>query len=163
MKVWRIAASVVTIALVCSPTVARAHGDNSTITGVVRDTSGAVLSTSAIYQNFGGIENGATYTATNAQITRLGQCGAAPTCNATVTVALDPPGTRFEPRLQQVDVRFSRQFRLDRLRVLGNVDVANLFNAGSVLNLQRQFGPTYLNVLQIMGGRLVKLGAQIDV
>ena len=125
------------------------------------------LQTSAIYQNFGGIENGATYTATNAQIApslgrNLGQCGTAAICNGTVTIALDPPGTRFEPRLQQVDVRFSRQFRFDRLRVRGNVDVANLFNAGNVLNLQRQFGPSYLNVLQIMGGRLVKLGAQID-
>jgi hypothetical protein len=40
--------------------------------------------------------------------------------------------------------------------------VANLFNANSVLNLQRQYGPTYLNALQIMGGRLVKVGLQFD-
>ena len=125
------------------------------------------LQTSAIYQNFGGIENGATYTATNAQIApslgrNLGQCGVAATCNATVTLALDPPGARYEPRLQQVDLRFSRQFRFDQLRVRGNLDIANIFNASNVLNLQRQFGPSYLNVLQIMGGRLVKLGVQLD-
>jgi len=44
----------------------------------------------------------------------------------------------------------------------GSVDVANLFNASNVLSLQRQFGATYLNALQIMGGRLVKLGLQVD-
>jgi hypothetical protein len=124
--------------------------------------------TSVIYQNFPGVENGPTYTATNAQVVpslgrNLGQCRGAAVCNATVSIAdLVPPGTMFEPRLQQVDVRLSRTLRLDRFRVRGNLDVHNVFNAGNVLNLQRQFGPTYLNVLQIMGGRLVKVGAQID-
>jgi hypothetical protein len=68
----------------------------------------------------------------------------------------------WEDRLQQVDLRFSRAFEINNYRLRGNVDVANLFNASNVLNLQRQFGPTYLNVLQIMGGRLVKLGVQVD-
>jgi hypothetical protein len=125
------------------------------------------LQTSVIYQNFAGIENTPTITLTNAQILpslgrNLGQCGSAATCTATVTVPLEPPGTMFEPRIQQVDVRVSRTFRVQTFRIRGNVDVANLFNASNVLNLQRQFGPTYLNALQIMGGRLVKLGLQVD-
>ena len=125
------------------------------------------LQTSVIYQNFAGIENTATYTATNAQIApslgrNLAACGTAAVCTSTVTMALDPPGSSYEPRLQQVDVRFSRSLRLDKYKLRGNIDIANLFNANSVLNVQRQYGPTYLNVLQIMGGRLVKLGFQID-
>jgi hypothetical protein len=125
------------------------------------------LQTSLIYQNFAGIENTATYTATNAQIApslgrNLAQCGTAAVCNATVTLALDPPGSSYEPRLQQVDLRISRSFVLDRYKVRGNLDLANLFNASNVLNLQRQFGPTYLNALQIMGGRLAKVGLQFD-
>jgi hypothetical protein len=104
---------------------------------------------------------------TNAQIApslgrNLAQCGTAATCTATVTVPLEPPGTMWENRLQQVDLRFSRSFQIGDYRIRGNVDVANLFNASNVLNLQRQFGPTYLNALQIMGGRLVKLGLQLD-
>lgn len=122
---------------------------------------------SVIYQNFAGIDNGPTITVTNAQIApslgrNLGQCGTAATCTATVTVPLVPTGQMFEPRLQQLDLRVSRTFRLDKLRMRGNLDVANIFNASNVLNLQRQYGPTYLNVLQIMGGRLVKVGAQFD-
>lgn len=125
------------------------------------------LQTSVIYQNFSGIENTATYTATNAQIApalgrNLAQCGTAATCTATVTMALDPPGSSYEPRLQQVDFRLNRAFKMSNYRVRGSLDVANLFNANSVLNLQRQYGPTYLNALQIMGGRLVKVGLQFD-
>src|SRR5688572_16049678 len=125
------------------------------------------LQTSIVYSNLGGVENTPTITLTNAQIApslgrNLGQCGAAATCTATVTVPLEPPGSMFEDRLQQVDLRFSRSFQIDNYRIRGNVDVANLFDASNVLNLQRQFGPTYLNVLQIMGGRLVKLGLQLD-
>jgi hypothetical protein len=125
------------------------------------------LQASIIYQNFGGVENSPTITLTNAQIApslgrNLGQCGTAATCTATVTVPLVPGGTMYEDRLQQVDLRFSRTFRVEAFRIRGSVDLANLFNASNVLNLQRQYGPTYLNVLQIMGGRLVKLGLQVD-
>ena len=125
------------------------------------------MQTSVIYQNFGGVENTPTITLTNAQIApslgrNLAQCGAAATCTATVTVPLEPPGTMWESRLQQVDVRFSRTFRVQDFRLRGSLDVANLFNASNVLSLQRQFGATYLNALQIMGGRLVKLGLQVD-
>jgi hypothetical protein len=47
-------------------------------------------------------------------------------------------------------------------RLRGNFDVANLFNVSDVLSLQRQYGPTYLNAVQIMGGRLMKIGFQFD-
>jgi hypothetical protein len=125
------------------------------------------LQTSIIYQNFSGVENTPTVTLTNAQIApslgrNLSQCGTAATCTATVTVPLVSPGTMFEDRLQQVDLRFSRTFRVQDYRIRGSIDLANVFNASNVLSLQRQFGPTYLNALQIMGGRLVKLGLQVD-
>ena len=117
--------------------------------------------------NVRGISVLANHVVTNAQVVpslgrNLGQCGTAAVCTATVTVPLVPTGEMFEPRLQQLDVRFTRLFRVDTLRIRTNLDIANLFNASNVLNLQRQYGPTYLNVLQIMGGRLIKVGAQLD-
>ena len=125
------------------------------------------LQTSVIYQNFGGINIAPTYRVGNAEIARslgrnLAQCGAAATCTASVVVPLVPAGTLYEPRLQQLDVRFTRNIRVDRYRLRGNLDIANIFNAGNVLSAQQGFGPTYLNVLQIMGGRLVKVGVQFD-
>ena len=125
------------------------------------------LQTSVIYQNFAGIENNPTITLTNAQIApslgrNLSSCGAAAACTQTVTVDMAPAGTMYEPRIQQVDVRLSRLFRFARYRVRGNFDVANLFNVSDVLSLQRQYGPTYLHAVQIMGGRLMKVGFQFD-
>jgi hypothetical protein len=51
---------------------------------------------------------------------------------------------------------------MDRYRIRGNFDVANLFNANGVLNVQRAYGASYLNAIQIMGGRLMKVGLQFD-
>ncbi len=125
------------------------------------------LQTSVIYQNFAGVENGASYSATNAEIRQslgrnLGQCGTAATCNASVVLDITPPGTMYEPRLNQIDLRFSKTLRLAQFRLRGNLDIANLFNASNVLTLQRRFGPTYLDAIQIMGGRLMKVGVQLD-
>jgi hypothetical protein len=126
------------------------------------------MQASVIYQNFGGIENNPTVTLTNAQIApslgrNLAACGAAAVCNQTVTVDMAPAGSMYEPRIQQVDVRLSGLLRLGgSYRIRGNFDVANLLNVGNVLSLQRQYGPTYLNAVQIMGGRLMKVGFQFD-
>ena len=58
------------------------------------------LQTSVIYQNFSGIENTATYTATNAQIApslgrNLAACPAVGTCTATATIQLIQPFTQL--------------------------------------------------------------------
>jgi hypothetical protein len=68
----------------------------------------------------------------------------------------------YEDRLQQVDLRFTRNFRAARSRVRANVDVYNIFNAGNVLRITDRWGSSWLNAVQIMGGRLVKVGAQLD-
>lgn len=122
---------------------------------------------SVIYQNFSGIENNPTITVSNAAIApslgrNLSSCGAAAACNQNVTLDLVPAGTMYEPRIQQVDIRVGRLFQIDRYRIRGNFDVANLFNANGVLNVQRAYGASYLNAIQIMGGRLMKVGLQFD-
>lgn len=125
------------------------------------------LQTSAIYQNIPGIPITSTYVATNAEIRpslgrNLGQCGALVTCNATVTIDLIPPSTLFEDRLHQVDLRVTRIFRFGQARVQGNIDLYNMFNASNVLNMNTRYGLQWLNVVQIMGGHLVKFSGQID-
>jgi hypothetical protein len=126
---------------------------------------------SAIYQNSAGIPITAGYVATNAEVLpslgrNLGSCRGAATCTANVTVELIPPNTLFEPRLQQVDLRFSRVFQLGGTRRLrGGVDFYNLLNASNVLNMNTTYSPpggVWKDVTQILGGRLVRLGAQFD-
>jgi hypothetical protein len=124
---------------------------------------------SGIYQNIPGIPRAASYVASNAEVRPslgrdLGACGGRVPCTAT-TAAFDlfPQRTEYEDRLQQVDLRFTRVFRFAaRTRLQGSVDVYNLTNASNVLNMTTRYGPAWLNAIQIMGGRLMKVSLQLD-
>lgn len=72
-----------------------------------------------------------------------------------------PANTVFEDRIQQVDLRFARIFRIGKVRIEGNFDVYNLF-ASPILSMITRFGPEWLNAQEILAGRLVRFGAQIN-
>ena len=128
------------------------------------------IQTSAIYQNSSGIPITASYVATNAEILpslgrNLGSCRGAATCSANLTVELIPPNSVFEKRLQQVDLRFSRLFQFGTRKLRGDVDIYNLLNASNVLNMNTTYSPpggVWKDVTQILGGRLVRLGFQVE-
>lgn len=126
---------------------------------------------SATYQNIPGIPVTASRVYTNAEIRPslgrdLGQCRGVAPCTANVVVDMVPQGATSEDRLQQVDVRFTRSFRLAVARIRGNVDFYNLFNAGDVLNMTTRYagatGGQWLQPIQILGGRMFKFSAQLD-
>ena len=129
------------------------------------------VQTSAIYQNKPGFPIGATYVAGNAEIRsslgrNLASCPSqtATTCNQNVTVALIPPNSIFGDRIEQLDLRFSRMFPMGRARVQGNFDVYNIFNGSTVLNENTRYQTVnnqWRNVIQIMGGRLLKFSANL--
>jgi hypothetical protein len=128
------------------------------------------IQTSAIFQNSPGIPVTASYAATNALIrTSLGRHLAAcpsqtaATCNSTVTTQLIPANSMFEPRLTQVDLRFSKDVRLGGIRRLrGNLDIFNILNASNVLSQTTAFGLRWRDVAQVLSGRLLRVGAQFD-
>jgi hypothetical protein len=122
---------------------------------------------SAIYQNVPGVAVQATYVAANAEIAptlgrNLGSCRGAATCNGQVTINLIPLNTVFEPRLQQVDLRFARTFRVRGISIEGDLDLYNALNANNVLQLQTRYGSTWRDAQEILPGRLLKFGAQIN-
>jgi hypothetical protein len=127
------------------------------------------LHVSGIYQNIAGLPRAASYVATNAEVRPslgrdLGSCGGRTPCAGT-TAAFDlfPQRTEFEERLQQIDLRASRTFRFGaRTRFQANLDLYNVTNSNSVLNMTTRYGPAWLNAIQVMGGRLVKVSAQLD-
>jgi hypothetical protein len=128
------------------------------------------VQTSAIYQNSAGIPITASYVASNAEVApslgrNLGSCRGAATCTGNVTVELIPPNSVFEPRLQQVDLRFSRIFQFGPRKLRGDVDIYNVLNASNVLNMNTTYSPpggVWQDVTQILGGRLVRLGVQFE-
>ena len=95
------------------------------------------IQTSAIYQNSSGNPDHRELRRPQRRVApslgrNLGSCRGAATCNGNVTVDLIPPTDMFEPRLQQLDLRFSRIFRLGGTRRLrADLDIYNLFNAAT--------------------------------
>jgi hypothetical protein len=104
----------------------------------------------------------ASYVATNAQIApSLGRNLAG---NASTAPAIDliTPFTQFEGRINQLDLRLSRSFKFGKTRVQGMVDVYNVLNANPILALNTTYGSAWLTPQQILDGRLVKFGVQLE-
>jgi hypothetical protein len=89
---------------------------------------------------------------------------------ATVNVNVVPPFSQFGDRLNQVDLRGGKIFRMGRKRIQANVDLYNLFNASSVVNFNSTYGTfgsatagaVFRQPTQILDGRLVKFSFQLD-
>ena len=129
---------------------------------------------SSIYQNIPGVPIRATYVASDAEIfpslgRHLASCPSqtAATCNQNYpAIDLIPPFSQYGDRIQQVDLRLTRNFPLAGSRKLqGNFDIYNILNASTAQNEQATYrvGPAnqWRNPIQIMGGRLIKFSAQL--
>ena len=74
----------------------------------------------------------------------------------------------YEPRLTQLDLRFTKILNVGRARVRAWIDLFNIFNAnnvGSVTNryITNRYNPAVYPVVGgVMGGRLLKFGGQFD-
>ena len=69
----------------------------------------------------------------------------------------------YEPRLTQLDIRFTKILNIGRARVRAWIDLFNIFNANSVSSVANRYNPgIYPVVTGVMGGRLLKFGGQFD-
>lgn len=115
----------------------------------------------AVFQNVPGINYGATYIATTAEIaSSLGR----PLSGNVRTVSLEllPLFSEFGPRINQFDLRVSKTFRFGGGKIQGNFDVYNLANASTPLSYHTTYGPRWLQPTQILDARLAKVSVQID-
>jgi len=73
------------------------------------------------------------------------------------------PGTLYGPRARQLDMRFSKRVRVGSKRIMGNVDIFNIFNAGSGIDSwNTTYGPDWQKPMLLQLGRYVKFGGQFD-
>jgi hypothetical protein len=122
---------------------------------------------SAAYQDRPGPEILAAATFTNAQVAP--SLGRALSQTSTVTVPLVAPGTMYEERMHQVDVRFAKTVRVGGTRVQGQFDIYNALNASPIRAYRGQYGATsgpatgsaFLIPGEILPGRLIKFGVQL--
>jgi hypothetical protein len=123
------------------------------------------LQAAATFQSLPGQQILATYIATNAQIAPSLGRNLSAGANATDSINLIAPNSMFGPRVNQLDARFSRTFKVRTTAIKGMVDLYNITNNNVVLlwnNTYGTTGATWLVPTQILGGRLVKVGVQID-
>jgi hypothetical protein len=84
---------------------------------------------------------------------------------ATPTAPTIAGGTEYWPRANQLDLRFTKIFRIGqggRYRTSINFDLANALNASYGLAFQNGYGAGWTNTLNIIDARLMKLSFQFD-
>jgi hypothetical protein len=115
-------------------------------------------------QSMPGTELQANWVATNAVVQpSLGRALSGGAANK--TVSLLQPGTMFGDRLNQLDFRVSKLFRLDTMRTAVNFDLYNALNANPVTILNLNYagtGAAWQQPQGILPARLFKLSVQFD-
>ena len=116
------------------------------------------LNVSAVWQNRAGPEVLASYFVGDAGVTGLDR----PLTGGGRSIHLIAPGTEYGARVNQLDVRFSKNLNFGSGRVQVNAAVYNLFNTDATLSWNTSFGSAWLSPTRIMQGRMFKVGTQID-
>ena len=96
----------------------------------------------------------------------LSACGArtGAACTSQVVANIVLPNTYYlEPRLQQLDLRFSRLFRMPNGGTIQpQIDLFNVFNADSVLGITTRLGPRYNVPSSVLDPRVIKFGVNMS-
>jgi hypothetical protein len=117
---------------------------------------------SGVWQTLPGIGIGASYVATRAEVLpTLGRNLSGNVSTVTLNNVIDP-FTMWEDGVHQLDVRFTKGFRVGRYRMQGMLDLYNVFNASPVLSINTRYGAQWLQPTQILAARMLKLGGKIE-
>jgi hypothetical protein len=120
---------------------------------------------SGTFQSVTGSALSANYVATNAVISPSLRRNLSSGANGTATINIVTPGTLYNDRQNQLDLRFARTFAVGRTRLKGMFDIYNATNGSPVLTRNTTYGTNgaaWLRPLAILPGRLFKVGAQVD-
>jgi hypothetical protein len=110
-------------------------------------------------QSLPGIQVTATWAAPNALI--MPTLGRSLSSGSTASVALIPPETMFEGRLNQVDIRLTKLVHVGGKATLqGIVDIANILNGSAIEVENTTYGDKWRTPTQILDPRMAKVGAK---
>ena len=85
----------------------------------------------------------------------------------TIRVNLIEPNTMFLDYQKKLDLRVARNFRFDRYRIQGFMDIFNVLNAGTVVRVNETYGTNpatnqWMTPLALMQARYVRFGMQMS-
>ena len=112
------------------------------------------------FQTLPGAPQAATWSASNAVIAP--SLGRNLSGGAARNIELWAPNTHFEDRINQLDLRLSKKFKLGPARVDGQFDCYNVFNANPVLAMNTTVGPSWLRPTQVLDARMFKFGVVVE-
>jgi hypothetical protein len=114
----------------------------------------------ATFQSIPGPLIQSNFIATNAMVQpSLGRPLSGGAANTTVNIV--QPGTLYGERLNQLDLRFTKNFRFGRERVRISLDIYNAFNGNYVRTVNANYA-SWLTPTGILDPRLFKLSGQFD-
>ena len=61
-----------------------------------------------------------------------------------------------------VDLNLKRAVKVGALRLEPRIDVFNVFNVAGITSQITQLGASYGSAIEILGGRLIKFGANVN-
>jgi hypothetical protein len=97
------------------------------------------LQVAGTFQSIPGDEKTATFAMNTTELTNNSSLGSGLTNGGTKTVALIKPGTVFDERQNQLDIRIGRILRFGRTRTSLNFDIFNVTNDNTVLSRNNSF------------------------
>jgi hypothetical protein len=78
------------------------------------------------------------------------------------SIVVEPSGTKRLPNITMIDMNLKKIMKFGALRLEPRVDIFNLFNVAGITSETTQLGPSYGNAIEILGGRLIKFGANLN-
>jgi hypothetical protein len=117
------------------------------------------IRTSATFQNFPGSQLAALAVFTSAQVAP--SLGRPLSAASTVTVDVLGPAALYQNRLNQLDLRISKVFRVGQTRLEAMIDAYNILNDNTVLTSNVAYA-TWRTPQVILPARFAKVGVQID-
>jgi hypothetical protein len=124
------------------------------------------VSFSAVFQSLPGVSVGGTangtVVATNATLQPALGRPLSEGANGVLLIPIFSSVGLYEDRLNQLDLRVSKNIAAGRVRLRPQIDLYNVANAGTVLQSTPSFGQTFRLPRQVLGGRLLKFGATMN-
>jgi hypothetical protein len=121
------------------------------------------IQTSATFQSVPGPQITASWVAPSSAIAPSLGRNLSSSATGTATVPLIAPGTLYGARMNQLDFRLSKLFRVwQGRRIQANMDLYNLFNGAAVIAQNNTFGANWLLPSQVLQGRLLRFSGQFD-
>jgi hypothetical protein len=69
----------------------------------------------------------------------------------------------YADRQRALDLRFSSRIRMGgSYRLMGNLDVFNIFNSTGIVGLNNTYGPNWQRPTLLQGARFIKISGQFD-